>query len=122
MYFLFILSERIGIQRCNHHTILCSKITEGYCNEVQHLILYGNALKEEHRKDLVKVISRDHFPKLTSLTLQCDNYCTLVKAFVVHIPLLFLKLIDCIIDEKDMEGIVVRTQQSLCVLWIESMI
>lgn len=108
------------IHRTHHANVLYTKIQDGLCREVVHLILQGNSFKEEDRKNLKKTIKRDSFPNLSSLSFMDDNYSSLVKCFVVAIPLHSIKLVNCILDEKDLEGIVVASQNSLKSLWVES--
>lgn len=108
------------INRTHHMNVLCDKIQDHLCNEVLHLILQGNCLQEKDRESLCKCITRENFPKLTSITLTNDNYSTLVKSFIVSIPLQSIKLVNCILNEVDLEGIVVASQNTLKLLWIES--
>lgn len=68
----------------------------------------------------MECVGRTEFPKLTSLSLLDDNYASIVKAFIIRVPLQFLKLVNCILDDGDMEGIVVGMQKTLEYLWMEN--
>lgn len=77
-------------------------------------------MQEDHRIKLIECVGKTEFPKLTSLSLLDDNYASIVKAFIIHVPLQFLKLVNCILDDGDMEGIVVGMQKTLEYLWMEN--